>query len=142
MEDAKKKALAKIAKEYENIDSAEGEVALFLESWVNFDDNAAELILSKDKTLKGAFEHMREVARKKYMKNNSAVLSHRGEKEAALEYYGVKNPAALLEEGLMYAFYQNCASRWAPADGRIEEPQKKEETEQKHIDLSFDALFG
>lgn len=141
MEDAKQKALAKIAKEYESIDSAEGEIALFLESWVNFDEHAAELILSKKKSLKGAFSHMREVARKKHNEKNASYLSHREEKEATMSYYGVEDPDALLEDGLMYAFYQNCASRWAPPEEKaaeIRETQKKEDG----LKLDFNELFG
>ncbi len=144
MEDAKKKALTKIAKEYENIDTAEGEIALFLESWVNFDERAAEMILSEKKSLKGAFGHMRDVASKKHREKNASYLSHREEKEATLAYYGVEDPAALLEDGLMYAFYQNCASRWAPPEGKAAEIREAQEAQKKEdgLKLDFNELFG
>ncbi len=116
--------------------------------WLAYAEDVRELRIAEgvrtQKSLKGAFGHMRDVASKKHREKNASYLSHREEKEATLSYFGVKDPAALLEDGLMYAFYQNCASRWAPPEGKVAEIREAQEAQKKEdgLKLDFNELFG
>ena len=57
-EEIKAKARQKVEAEVTEPDSPEGQVGMMLLSWLDYADNAAELILAEGKTVKGAFEHL------------------------------------------------------------------------------------
>ena len=138
----KEKALEKIDNESKggNPNSESWLIAGFLRTWVQYDPEAAELILDKNKRLMSVYSYMH----KKAEENNKQMVSGPETSMAwIMEYYGEKDPIAKIEGGLMYACamdqmkrsekYEVTTNQQAPADLKPSKPA--------HRHLNADDLF-
>lgn len=112
-EDIKAKARQKVEAEITETDSYTGQIGMMLLSWIDFADNAAELILTDGKTVKGAFEAVRDYASKNRTGNYACIPPAKG-MELILEYFGQQEPQAVIEGGLMYKVMIDGANRYKP----------------------------
>lgn len=107
-------ALARIEAQRDG-DAGVNEVCDFLTAWVKSDPAAAALVLKKKKTAKGAFDALKEYARKKQQGGY-----YRYEEKLAfskiMEYYGVAEEEAdtRLERGLFYRVMAEKLEKWRP----------------------------
>ncbi len=113
LEDIKAKARQKIEAETTDTDSYTGQIGMMLLSWIDYADNAAELILTDGKTIKGAFEAIRDYA-SKHKTDNYACVAPAKSMELVLEYFGQTDPQAIIEGGLMYKVMMDEAERFKP----------------------------
>lgn len=113
LEDIKAKARQKIEAETTDTDSYTGQIGMMLLSWIDYADNAAELILTDGKTIKGAFEAVREYA-SAHRTGNYACVPPTKAMELILKYFGQEEPQAVIEGGLMYKVMMDEAARFKP----------------------------
>lgn len=113
LEDIKAKARQKIEAETTDTDSYTGRIGMMLLSWIDYADNAAELILTDGKTIKGAFEAIRDYARA-HRTGNYACVPPTKAMELILEYFGQEEPQAVIEGGFMYKVMTDEAARFKP----------------------------
>jgi hypothetical protein len=138
LEDIKTKARQKIEAETTDTDSYTGQIGMMLLSWIDYADNAAELILTDGKTIKGAFEAIRDYA-SKHKTDNYACVAPAKSMELVLEYFGQTDPQAVIEGGLMYKAMRDEVERWEPAgpnpwdDNAKVPPQKASEQKTQPV---------
>lgn len=113
LEDIKAKARQKIEAETTDTDSYTGQIGMMLLSWIDYADNAAELILTDGKTIKGAFEAIRDYA-SVHRTGNYACVPPTKAMELILKYFGQEEPQAVIEGGLMYKVMTDEAARFKP----------------------------
>jgi hypothetical protein len=113
LEDIKAKARQKIEAETTDTESYTGQIGMMLLSWIDYADNAAELILTDGKTIKGAFEAIRDYA-SVHRTGNYACVPPTKAMELVLEYFGQEEPQAVIEGGLMYKVMTDEAARFKP----------------------------
>jgi len=113
LEDIKAKARQKIEAETTDTDSYTGQIGMMLLSWIDYADNAAELILTDGKTVKGAFEAIRDYA-SVHRTGNYACVPPTKAMELILKYFGQEEPQAVIEGGLMYKVMTDEAARFKP----------------------------
>lgn len=113
LEDIKAKARQKIEAETTDTDSYTGQIGMMLLSWIDYADNAAELILTDGKTIKGAFEAIRDYA-SVHRTGNYACIPPTKAMELILKYFGQEEPQAVIEGGLMYKVMTDEAARFKP----------------------------
>jgi len=113
LDDIKAKARQKVEAEITNTDDYTGQIGMFLLSWIEYADNAAELIMTEGKDIKGAFEAIRDYASKHKTNNYACVAPAKG-MELVLEYFGQADPIGVIEGGLMYKFMQDAMTRYQP----------------------------
>lgn len=96
-------------------DAGVNEVCDFLSAWVKSDPAVAALVLKKEKTAQGAFEALKEHARK-----HQQGGYYRYEEKLAfvkiMAYYGVAEEEAdtRLERGLFYRVMAEKLEKWRP----------------------------
>ncbi len=127
LEDIKAKARQKVEAETTDTDSYTGQIGMMLLSWIDYADNAAELILTDGKTVKGAFEAIREYARAHSTRNYACVPPTKA-MELILEYFGQEEPQAVIEGGLMYKVMMDEAAKFKPYG--METPKSEAVTSQ------------
>ena len=125
LEDIKAKARQKIEAETTDTDSYTGQIGMMLLSWIDYADNAAELILTDGKTIKGAFEAIRDYA-SVHRTGNYACVPPTKAMELILKYFGQEEPQAVIEGGLMYKVMTDEAARFKPYG--TETPKSEAET--------------
>jgi hypothetical protein len=113
LEDIKAKARQKVEAEITNTDTYTGQIGMMLLTWIDYTDNAAELILTDGKTVKGAFEAMRDYA-SKHKEGNFACLVPPKAMEIVLEYFGQPDPQSVIEGGLMYQAMMDATAKFKP----------------------------
>ena len=113
LEDIKAKARQKIEAETTDTESYTGQIGMMLLSWIDYADNAAELILTDGKTIKGAFEAIRDYA-SVHRTGNYACVPPTKAMELILKYFGQEEPQAVIEGGLMYKVMTDEAARFKP----------------------------
>ena len=151
----KDEALAKLRGEYDSTSSAEGEVAGYVETWLDADERAADLIGDKKKTLKGALQFMMNKARKNQSGGMACVPPYEQAAEIILEYYGADDPKGIVEGGFMYRYFLKKAEQYKPYGEELPAnlTAPKAPTEQgkdfpetpppkKGIELDIDALLA
>lgn len=109
----KEQARQKIEGEMEGFDSPVSQIGMICLSWLDYADNAAELILTNGKTLKGAWNSIYEHA-SKVQKNGAACVEPAKSFELVLEYFGQPDPQGIIEGGLMYKAMTDAAARFKP----------------------------
>lgn len=118
LEELKKQAKRKVEAEMTEPDSPIGQIGMMCITWIDYADNAAELILTEGKTLAGALWEMRKYAAK--VKNgNAACVDPVKAMELALEYFGQPDPKGIIEGGLMYKCMMDAAARFKPYDATV-----------------------
>lgn len=113
LEDIKAQARQKIEAETTDTESYTGQIGMMLLSWIDYADNAAELILTDGKTIKGAFEAIRDYA-SVHRTGNYACVPPTKAMELILKYFGQEEPQAVIEGGLMYKVMTDEAARFKP----------------------------
>ena len=114
-EEIKAKARQKIEGEITNTDDYMGQIGMFLLSWIEYADNAAELIMTEGKDMKGAFRAIRDYASKnREKKGNYACVAPTKAMELVLEYFGQADPQGVIEGGLMYKAMMDAANKSKP----------------------------
>lgn len=113
LEEIKAKARQKVEAEITNTDTYTGQIGMMLLTWIDYTDNAAELILADDKTVIGAFEAMRDYA-SKHKEGNFACLVPPKAMEIVLEYFGQPDPQSVIEGGLMYKAMMDATAKFKP----------------------------
>ena len=143
LDDIKAKARQKVEAEITNTDDYTGQIGMFLLSWIEYEDNAAELIMTEGKDIKGAFEAIRDYASEHKTNNYACVAPAKG-MELVLEYFGQADPIGVIEGGLMYKFMQDAMTRYQPQyveaqvvmDDEPPKPQPVAEEQKPKKDLS------
>ena len=125
LENIKAKARQKIEAETTDTESYTGQIGMMLLSWIDYADNAAELILTDGKTIKGAFEAIRDYA-SVHRTGNYACVPPTKAMELTLKYFGQEEPQAVIEGGLMYKVMTDEAARFKPYG--TETPKSEAET--------------
>lgn len=113
LEDIKEKARKKVEAEITNTDDYTGKIGMILLSWIEYADNAAGLILTEGKTVRGAFEAMKDYA-SKHKEGGFACIAPQKALEIILEYFGQPDPQSIIEGGLMYRAMMDEAARFKP----------------------------
>lgn len=113
LEEIKAKARQKVEAEITNTDTYTGQIGMMLLTWIDYTDNAAELILADGKTVIGAFEAMRDYA-SKHKEGNFACLVPPKAMEIVLEYFGQPDPQSVIEGGLMYKAMMDATAKLKP----------------------------
>jgi hypothetical protein len=131
LEDIKAKARQKIEAETTDTESYTGQIGMMLLSWIDYADNAAELILTDGKTIKGAFEAIRDYA-SVHRTGNYACVPPTKAMELVLEYFEQEEPQAVIEGGLMYKVMTDEAARFKPYG--TETPKSEAETTESGTD--------
>lgn len=121
LEELKKQAKRKVEAEMTEPDSPIGQIGMMCITWIDYADNAAELIMAEGKTLAGALGEIRKYAAK-IKKGNTACVEPVKAMELVLEYFGQPDPKAIIEGGLMYKCMMDAAARFKPYG--VEEPQE------------------
>lgn len=118
LEELKKQAKRKVEAEMTEPDSPLGQIGMMCITWIDYADNAAELILTEGKTLAGALGEMRKYAAK--VKNgNAACVDPVKAMELVLEYFCQPDPKAIIEGGLMYKCMMDAAARFKPYEATV-----------------------
>ena len=115
----KEQAMQKIEKE--KCKGPVAELQQMIMCWNEVDDRAAGLIMTEDKTIKGAYEFMRKEA-EKIKSGMSAVIDPPKAMAIVMEYFGMdKNSIQQeLEGGLMYRIIMEYSTRWKPYGAPVE----------------------
>ena len=115
----KEQAMQKIEKE--RCKGPVAELQQMIMCWIAVDDKAAGLIMTEDKTIKGAYEFMRKEA-EKIKSGMSAVIDPPKAMAIVMEYFGMdKNSIQQeLEGGLMYRIIMEYSTRWKPYGAPVE----------------------
>lgn len=108
----KAKALEKLDDAYGKADEAQKAIIDFLRVWVQEDEGAAEKVAADKKTPSGAYNAMRDYARKK----NAQGLHGKEAWVQVMKYYGEDETSAdqKLEHGLMFACIRAEMDKWKP----------------------------
>ena len=96
-------------------DAGVNEVCDFLSAWVKSEPAAAELVLEKEQTAKGAFTALKEYARK-HQKDGYYRYEEKLAFVKIMAYYGVaeEEADARLEHGLFYRVMAEKLEKWRP----------------------------
>ena len=107
-----KDVLQKLDDMYGKANEAEKAIIDFLKVWIAEDEFAAEKVAANNKTPKGAYNAMRNYARKK----NAQGLHGKEAWVQVMKYYGEDETSAdqKLEHGLMFACIGAEMEKWAP----------------------------
>ena len=144
LEDLKEQAKRKVEAEMTEPDSPIGQIGMICLTWIDYADNAAEMILGEGKTLAGAYEEIRKYAQKN-QKSGQTCVEPTKTFELVLEYFGQDDPKGIIEGGLMYRCMMAAAARFKPygADSAEELPKPQpvaEKPQQKKSMSALDAL--
>ena len=136
------KAREKLEQEKLTAGSAKDRVREILFLWLGASpDEAAELILKKEKTVGGAYTAMRENASKN---RGSATCVCTPPEEAVgtiLEYFGMKDVQQKLEHGLLYQMMMAASKKYktyGTPEPAVENPQPDAETEEIEKDVAVE----
>ena len=121
LEDLKEQAKRKVEAEMTEPDSPIGQIGMICLTWIDYADNAAEMILGEGKTLAGAYEEIRKYAQKN-QKNGQTCVEPTKTFELVLEYFGQADPKGIIEGGLMYRCMMAAAASFKPYDMDGPEP--------------------
>ena len=107
-----KDVLQKLDDMYGKANDSEKAIIDFLKVWIAEDESAAEKVAADNKTPKGAYNAMRDYARKK----NAQGLHGKEAWVQVMKYYGEDETSAdqKLEHGLMFACIRAEMEKWAP----------------------------
>lgn len=155
------KAREKLEQEKLTAGSAKDRVREILLLWLEASpDEAAELILTKDKTAGGAYTAMREKTSKNRGSASCVCTPPEEAVGTILEYFGMKDVQQKLEHGLLYQMMIAASKKFRPygapepavenphSVAEVEEVEKIEEdvaVEQPHraaVDLSAFSMEG
>lgn len=125
----KEKALEKLDGAYGKANDSEKAIIDFLKVWIAEDESAAEKVAADNKTPKGAYNAMRDYARKK----NAQGLNGKEAWVQVMKYYGEDETAAdqKLEHGLMFACIRAEMEKWAPYGAEVPSVKSTPEPEKK-----------
>ena len=136
------KAREKLEQEKLTAGSAKDRVREILFLWLEASpDEAAELILKKEKTVGGAYTAMRENASKN---RGSATCVCTPPEEAVgtiLEYFGMKDVQQKLEHGLLYQMMMAASKKYKPygtSESAVENTHPVAETEEIEKDVAVE----
>lgn len=115
----KEQAIQKIEKE--KCEGPVAELQQMIMCWIAVDEKAAGLIMTKGKTVDGAYQAMYKEARK-MKKGTSAVIDPQKAMAIVMKYFGMKedNIQQELEGGLMYRIIMEYSTRWKPYGAPVE----------------------
>lgn len=150
------KAREKLEQEKLTAGSAQDRVREILFLWLEASpDEAGELILTKDKTVGGAYTAMRENASKNRGSASCVCTPPEEAVGTILEYFGMKDVRQKLEHGLLYQMMIAASKKFRPygmAEPEMEKPHPVAETETKaeaeieaplhRVDLSAFTMEG
>lgn len=105
-----------IESQIENNDNAVGQVGAICLNWLEYSPEAAPLLMTEAKTLRGALGAMREYANKSRGKKSSFVVGPLQAMIQVLKYYGHEDPIGVVEGGLAYFCMQKEAAKFRPAN--------------------------
>ena len=114
---------------YGKANEAQKAIIDFLRVWIEEDESAAEKVTAKNKTPKGAYNAMRDYARKK----NAQGLHGKEAWVQVMKYYGEDETSAdqKLEHGLMFACIRAEMEKWAPYGAEVPSVKSTPEPEKK-----------
>ena len=148
------KAREKLEQENLTAGSAKDRVREILFLWLEASpDEAAELILTKDKTAGGAYTAMREKAGQNRGSASCVCTPPEESVGTILEYFGMKDVQQKLEHGLMYQLMMVVSKKYKPYGAQepaVENPHPVAEAETKaeieaplhRVDLSAFTMEG
>lgn len=124
-----KRALEKLEGLYGKAGEAEKAIIDFLKVWIAEDESAAEKVGADNKTPNGAYNAMRDHAKK----TNLQYLHGKEAWVQVMKYYGEDETAAdqKLEHGLMFACMRAEMEKWAPYGADIPSVKSTPEPEKK-----------
>ncbi len=134
------KAREKLERESIAAGSAKDRIREFCLLWLEVSDKAAELILTKEKSVSGAYNFMRDKAAKNRGGMNCICVSPEEAAEVILEYFGMKKDEAQqeLEHGLMYQLMIAASKRYKPygvAEAENPHPVTEVETVKEDVPI-------
>ncbi|WP_031585978.1 hypothetical protein [Selenomonas bovis] len=146
----RQEAIEKVKKDSFEHGSPQEVLQRLLLAWIEYDEDAAERILTENKDTKGCYEHIQSCARG--LHQNSVNAAPEQEVKWMLDYYGIKDEEAdtLIEGGLMCSIFDALAAQFRPhgmenphpAAGTTssEPPDKQKQDAVASLDL--DTLLG
>lgn len=146
----RQEAIEKVKKDNFEHGSPQEVLQRLLLAWIEYDEDAAERILTESKDTKGCYEHIRSCARE--LHQNSVNAAPEQEVKWMLDYYGIKDEEAdtLIEGGLMCSIFDALAAQFRPhgmenphpvAEKAAPEPPDKQKQDAV-ASLDLDALLG
>ncbi len=111
------KALVLLESEDTKLGTPEDEVKMMLMLWCQVDGDAPALVLQEGKNIKGAYEAIRDYAKKHKGTDGCAYVPPETAYAVVMEYYGAgcfTDNQMKLEDGLMYRLMKKAAEKWTP----------------------------
>ena len=129
------KAREKLEAETTSAGSAQDRVKEICFLWLEVSDKAAGLILTEGKTVAGAYNAMKEKAKKNRVGLSCVCIPPEEAAEVILEYFGMEQDEARqeLEHGLMYQLMIAASKKYKPYEApepAMENPHPVAETEE------------
>lgn len=106
-----KAAREKVENEKTEYGTPEEQVKAIVLAWLSCDRTAADRVLDKEKTIKGAYKSMVDTARNMPRQGSAVCMDAEQSTRAAMVYYGMSNDEASkeLEHGLMHDILQTMS---------------------------------
>lgn len=141
------KARAKITAEMEKTKHGDPKEQLckMILAWLEFDAEAAEKVMQKNKTVDGCMKHIKFYARGKAVGGVAAVAPDESAMQMLI-YYGLEEDTARMqcEEGLVHHIFMSLAKEWqrfAPHASAVDAAQTAPLEKTGHVSVSLEDLL-